>query len=144
MADVHRFGHVGRTEIDDRCPGLRGLIEEQVFSARGSLQGVGQRCRLEPEIKEAGAGNLHLFAIIIDLQLGNHVGRHLTRVELSGLRQRHQGVALIIAKLRVRARAHQHGRNVSVRQGSHYRLSEALFDELMGEHGLARLPELHG
>ena len=109
VADVHGLGHVGRAEIHDHGPRLRGRLEEEVFAARGGLQGLGQRGRLEPEIKEAGAGNLHRLASIADVKLGDHVGGQLARVQLPGLGQRHEGVGLVIAELGVRAGADQDG-----------------------------------
>jgi hypothetical protein len=68
----------------------------------------------------------------------------LARVHLPGFGERHEGVRLVVAEFRVRARADEDGGNVSVRQGSAYRPLEALFEEFVGEHYLRELNELHG
>ena len=109
VADVHGLGHVGRAEIHDHGPRLRGGLKEEVFAARGGLQGLGQRRGFEPEIKEAGAGNLHLLTDIADLKPGDHVGGQLARIHLPGLGERHEGVGLVVAEFRV-----GHGRTRTV------------------------------
>ena len=38
VADVHRLGDVRRTEINDDRARLRGLLEKQMFAARGGLR----------------------------------------------------------------------------------------------------------
>ena len=85
VADVHGFGHVGRAEIYDHCPRMRGGFKEEVFPARGGLEGLGERRRFEPEVQEACAGNLHPLTSIADIQFGDHVSRQLARVEFPGL-----------------------------------------------------------
>ena len=126
---------LGELKSTTTVRGCAGGLEEEMFAARGGLQGLGQRRRFEPEIQEAGAGDLHLLATIADLKFGDHVGGQLARVQFPGLGQRHERVGLVIAELRVRARADQHRGNVSVRQDGSHRLLEALFDEFVGEHG---------
>src|ERR1019366_7583259 len=97
-------------------PRVRSWLKEEVFSARGRLQGLGERCRFEPEVKEACAGNLHALAHIADLKLGDYVCRQLAWVQFPGLGERHQRVGLVIAELRVRTGADQDCGNVSVYQ----------------------------
>ena len=56
--------------------GCAALREEQMFAARRGLQGVcARRRRLEAEIEEAGARDLHLFAPFGHVQLRHHLGR---------------------------------------------------------------------
>ena len=55
----------------------------------------------------------HTFAHV---ELGEHVGGELARVQLPRLGQRHQRVGLVVAELRVGARADQDGGDVRVRQ----------------------------
>ena len=123
---------------------MRRGFREEVFPARGGLQGLGQRLRFEAEVQETGAGDLHLLAAVGDIEFGDHVGGQLARVQFPGLGQRHQGVGLVIAEFGVRAGADQNGGNVSVRQDSTHRLLEALFDEFVREHWLKELNGLHG
>src|ERR1035437_930237 len=41
MTDVHRLGHIRRTEIDDYALWMPGGFEEEMFPARSRLQGCG-------------------------------------------------------------------------------------------------------
>jgi hypothetical protein len=97
---------------------------------------MGEGFRFEPEVKEAGAGDRDGLTTITDLEPGDHVSRQLAWIQLPGLGQRHQGVGLVIAELRVRARSDQDAGEVSVGQDGVHRFLEALFDELVREHGL--------
>ena len=117
VADVHRLGHVGRTEIHDHGARLRGAVSKKRCSPRAAdCQRLRQRGGLEPEIQEAGAGDLHLLAAVANVEFGEHVGGQLARIHLPRLGQRHEGVALVIAELRVGAGPDQHGGDVGVRQ----------------------------
>ena len=144
MTDVHRLGHVRRTEIHHHGPRLRGWVKEEVFSARGGLQGFGQHRWFEAEIEKAGARSLDFLTTIADLKFGDHVGGQLARVHFAGLGQRHEGVGLVIPELRVRAGADENGSYVSVRQNGVYGLLETLFDEFVREHGAEEVKGLEG
>ena len=139
---MHGLRHVGRAEIDNHGSRLRGSREEKVVSARGGLQGLGQRRRLESEVQETGAGNLHRLTYITDRELGDHVVGQQARVKLPGLGQRHEGIGLVVAEFRVRAWADLDCGDGCVWQYSLHRLLEALFYEFVGEHRLKQLKEL--
>jgi hypothetical protein len=123
---------------------MQSWFKEEVLAAHGGLEGLDERCRLEPEVKEACASNLHWVTSISDVKLGDHVSRQLPWVQFPGLGQCHEGVGLVIAEFRVRTGADQNVGNVSLRQNSAHRPLEALFDEFMGKHCLKELNGLHG
>ena len=50
------------------------------------------------------------------VQLCQHIRRQLARIQLSRLGQGHQGVALVIAKFGIGARAHEDGGGIRIRQ----------------------------
>ena len=116
VADVHRLGHVRRAEINDHGSRLRGLVKKQMFAARGAGQRLRERGILQPEIQEARAGDFHFFAKFGNVQLGQHVGGELARIQFARLGQRHQRVALVIAKFRIGTGADENGGDIGVRQ----------------------------
>ena len=131
MADVHRLGDVGRTEINDDGARLRGLVEKQMFAARGGFERLREHGGFQPEIQEARAGDFHFLAPIGNVEFGQHVRGELARIHFPRLGQRHQRVGLVIAEFRVGARAHENDGNVSIRHDRAHRLLEVLFDEFV-------------
>ena len=130
VADVHRLGHVGRAEIHHhRARLVVPARRTGVRRARPTSSAPASAAGFEPEIQEAGAGHLDLLAAVADLQLGEHVGGQLARIQLPGLGQRHQRVGLVVAELGIGAGTDQHGRSVCVRQDGAHGCLEALFDE---------------
>ena len=116
MADMHRFGGVGGTEVDNHRARLGSLFEEQVPALRGGLQRPGQGGRIKAEIQEASPGDLDRLAPAGQIELGDHCGGQVARIHLPRLGQRDQGVGLVIAEFRVRAGADQNGCGVRLRQ----------------------------
>ena len=145
VADVHRLGDVGRAEIHDHGARLRWRAGRRgVRPARRTASVSSQRGGLQAEVEEAGAGDLHLSRSNRHVESGEDVGGQLARVHLPGFGQRHEGVGLVIAELGVGAGPDQDGGDVGVRQNRLHGCLETLFDELVGEHGLGELHELHG
>ena len=101
VADVHRLGHVGRTEINDHGPRASRFLEEQMFAPRGRFQRLCERGGVEPEIQKTCAGDFDRFAPLGDIKGRDHIRGQLAWVHLARLGQRHQRVDLVIAELRV-------------------------------------------
>ena len=102
MADVHRLGDVGRTEIDHDAV---GLVRERATPSRSSCKSSHRlrrhRLRLEGEIDETGAGDRRRFAPFPDLEMLDDLLRERARIFSALLRQDERGVRLIIAEARV-------------------------------------------
>jgi hypothetical protein len=79
-------------------------------------EGIGESVGLESEIQKTWPGDLDRFAAIGDVELPDDLGSELARVELVALGQAHEGVGLVVAKLRVGAGTDEDARNVGVRQ----------------------------
>ena len=107
-----------------------------MFAARRRRQRRDEGGILQPEIQKARTRDFHRLAHIAQVQLRENVAGQLARVEFARLRQCHERRALIIAKLRVRTRAHEHGGRVGVRQHGADGQLQTLFDLFVGQHGL--------
>ena len=117
VADVHRLGDVGRTEIHDDGARLGGLSRRTDARRARPIAGFRRApSGLSRKFRKPGAGDLDLLAPRGDVESGEHVGGELARIQFARLGQRHQRVALVIAELRVGAGAHEHGGNIGVRQ----------------------------
>ena len=117
VAHAHRLGHVGRTELNHNGFRFCRLARRNRCSPRAAdCQRLRQRGRFEPEIQEAGPGDLHFLANLRNFEFGEHVRSELTRIQFARLGQRHHSVALVIAKLRVGTRTDQNGGDISVWQ----------------------------
>ena len=116
VADVHRLGDVGGTEINDDRPGRRGRLKKQMFTARRGFERLREGGIFEMEIQEAGAGNFHRLANFSNVQFCQHVGGQLARIHFARLGQRHERVGLVIAKFRVGTGTDQNGGDIGVRQ----------------------------
>ena len=136
MPDVHRLGHVRRTEINHHGSRLRGLVKKQVFAARGGLERLRERGMLQPEIQEARAGDFNLLADFSNIQSCQNIGCELTRIQLSRLGQRHQRITLVIAKFRVGTRTDENRREVRLRQNGADGMLQTEFDLFVREHAV--------
>ena len=98
-------------------------------SASGRLlQRSSQRGKVQVEIQKTRPGDFHPVAPLRNLKLSEHVRGQLPRVEFPRPGQRHEGVALVIPELRVRAGTHEHGRGVRIRQNRLDGFLQAEFD----------------
>ena len=96
--------------------GCAAFGKKQMFAARGGFQRLRQDGIFQPEIQEAGTGDLHLFANIRNIEFRNNIGGKLARIQFPRFGQRHQRVGLVVAKFGIRARTDQNGGDIGVRQ----------------------------
>ena len=69
VADVHRLGDIGRTEVNNNATRPVGFLEEQRAAPGGVCASACRHGgRLEAEIQEAGSGHLHRLAPLGDVQ----------------------------------------------------------------------------
>src|SRR5437016_11948519 len=103
---MHRFRDVWRTEIHyDRAWLRRLLVEEMLTPGRGLKRR--RHCRgLEMKIEETRPRDFNLVAPLPDVQLAQHVGGELPRIQLSLLGQGHERSRLVIAEPGIRTRTH--------------------------------------
>ena len=87
-----------------------------MFTARGGFQCLRQDGNFQPEIQEAGTGDLHFFAYIRNIKFRNDIRGKLARIQFPRFGQRHQCIGLVIAEFGIWTRAHQNGGNIGVRQ----------------------------
>ena len=87
-----------------------------MFAARRGLKRLDHYGRFQPEIQEARAGDFSLFAKFRNIEFGQHVRGKLARIHFPRLGQRHQRVALVIAKFGIGARTDKNHGGVSFRQ----------------------------
>src|SRR5262245_28106608 len=106
MPDMHRFGDVRRTEVDDDLLRLRGAWYPEMLVARKLRETGRQRLGLEPEIDEPRTGNLRRRTKISHLQLVDDLLRNLPWVRLRLLGEDHGDIRLVITKARVIRRHH--------------------------------------
>ena len=78
-------------------------------------EGIGEGVGLEPEIEKTRPGDLDRFTAVGDVELLDDLGSEFARVELVALGQAHEGVGLVVAKLRLGAGADEDARDVGVR-----------------------------
>ena len=116
MPDVHRFGDVRRTEVDDDGPWLRRLRHKGTFGASLGLKRLGQRRGFEAKIDEACPRQFHTLAPFTDVELRHHLTGDLARIHPPLLGKRYQRVALVVAELWVGARADQQRGGLGARQ----------------------------
>ena len=134
MPDMHRFGDVRRTEIDDDGARVFRFLDEGKFVAGGGVQRLRQRGCVKAKIDEAGARQFHFFAPFADIQPGQYLGCKLARIHLPLLGQRHQRVALVVAELRIGARADEQRPNVRIRKNLASGLLQTVLEKSM-DHG---------
>jgi uncharacterized protein YjhX (UPF0386 family) len=137
------FGDVGRAEIHHDAAGLRRLAEEQMFAPRGRLQCGSEHFRLKAKIQKARTGDLDFIAQGGHVEFGEDIGGELARIEFARLGHGHQGVGLVIAKLRI-TRAHENGSDISVRQHRADSFLESELDLFMWQHGNYLTTDGHG
>ena len=89
----------------------------------------------ESEIQEAGPGDLDAVAPRAHVEAGQHLGRELTRVQLSLLGQRHERGGLVIAELRIRTGPNAEGGGGGVGQDGGDGEAQTLF-EFEVQHGV--------
>ena len=75
VPDVHRLGHVGRTEVNNNGAGPGRLFKKQVPLLRRLAQRPGQGRGLEAKVQETRAGHLHRLAPVGDVQPARHCPR---------------------------------------------------------------------
>src|SRR4051812_40904017 len=114
MANVHRLGDVWRTEIDDDGARILRRFIKEMQPLQGARESSADRFALKAEIEESGAGDFDGFTPLLDIELSDDLLGELTRIAFAFLRQRHEGVALVIAEFRVRARAHLNRRRIGI------------------------------
>ena len=102
-----------------------------MFPAHRSLKRLRDGLRLEAEVQETGPGDLDLLAPPAHIELRQHVGGELARVQLARLGQRHERVRLVIAELRIRTGADEQGRRARVGQDGNDGRVKLLFEELV-------------
>ncbi len=129
VTDVHRLGDIGRTEIDHDRARLGRLLEKQVFAAKRANECFADGGWFEGEIEKAGAGDLDFVAPLGDVELGFDVGGQLARVHLALFGERHESVALVIAELGVRCRAHENAGDIRVRENGANGFLQFLFEK---------------
>ncbi len=134
MADVHGFGDVGGTEVDDDGAGVWGWGDEGEWGGGGGGEGLGEGGGFKAEVQEAGAGDFDGLAPGGDVERGEDLFGELARVEAAGAGEAHEGIALVIAEARVWAGADEDGGGVGVREDGADGLLESGLEEGM-EHG---------
>ena len=134
VSDVHGLGDVRRTEINDDGARRGGVVEEQMFAPGGGINCLRERGWQETEIQEARAGDFNFLAEGRDVELRDHIGGELARIEFARLGQGHQRVGLVVAEFSV-ARADKDGRNIGVRQHQADGLLQKEFDLFVRQHG---------
>jgi hypothetical protein len=82
-----------------------------MLAARSGFERLCEGGIFQPEIQEARAGDFHFFANIRNIELRQHIGGELARIHFPGLGERHERIALVIAKFRVGTWADQNGGN---------------------------------
>ena len=113
MADMHRPGRVGRDIFDiDLLPGpCRGLS-----IGRARLEKVSQmplpEHRREPQIDEAGAGDLKALNVLVAAQSADQLFRHRARVQAERLGQHHRRIAGEIAMAGIARRLDRDARKI--------------------------------
>ncbi|EEF61636.1 hypothetical protein Cflav_PD4676 [Pedosphaera parvula Ellin514] len=111
-----------------------------MLTAHGGLKRCSQGGVLQPEVQEAGTGNLDLFTDIIYIQFGQNVGGELARVHFPLLGQTHEGVALVIAELGIRTGANQDAGDIRTGQNRGDCLLQTRFYGFMGQHRVVTSP----
>ena len=135
MPDVHGLGDVGRTEVDQDRPGTGRRLIKQMFALEGFAQGRSDRPALQAKIQKARAGDLDPLAPWGDIEFLEDFLGELARIALAFLGQGHEGIALVIAKLRVRARPNLHGGQIRLRQQSGHGGAQFFFDAFVQHRG---------
>ena len=136
MADMHRFGHVRRTEIDhDPFPGT-ALADTEPLVSKQFRAFLLQGRAVQSEINEAGSGNARRLGDIGDVEMGHDLCRHLSGIFPPLFSEHHGRVGLVIAKTRIGG-----GRQLPAlgQTGLGQRLAQSL-----GQNGLERLHEVCG
>ena len=114
VADVHRLGHVGRRVVDDDRARLGGGAVKKMLALGRADEGIGEGVGLEPEIEKTRPGDIDRLAAVGDVELLDDLGGEFAGVELVALGQAHEGVGLVVAKLRLGAGADEDARDVGV------------------------------
>ena len=86
-----------------------------MFATRGGFERLREQSIFQSEIQETGTGDLNLFANFGNIELGQHVGSELARIQLTLFGERHERVRLIIAEFRI-TRADEHDGGIGIRQ----------------------------
>ncbi len=107
VSHVHGLRHVGRRVIHDERAGRGNLGDAQSWIAGHDPNLLRQPIVTQPQIDEAGSGNLRGAAKIADIQTRHQLARDLPRRTTQPLAQRHRHVGLIIAKSSVLRRLDQ-------------------------------------
>ena len=128
VPDVHRLGDIWRTEINHHRAPLPRRLEDLLATARDLREHLCQRGGLEAEIEEPRAGQLDRLAPFRHVEFREHVRAELARIQLALLRHGHQRARLVIAKLRIRARADENAAELGVGQNRGDGLLQAGFE----------------
>src|ERR1700704_4604525 len=101
VADVHRFRHVGRTEIDhDFSWSCRSCHAEPVIAQ--NLAGfLSDRFRAQSEINKAGTGHARRLAPFTDIEMLENFRGDISRLLAALLAKDERSVALVIAESRI-------------------------------------------
>src|ERR1039458_7059849 len=95
--------------------GAATLSKNKWSAGRRRVERLREDGIFQPEIQEACAGDFHFFADVGHVQLGERVGGELARIQFPHLGERHQRVALVVAKFWI-ARTNKHDGNIRIRQ----------------------------
>jgi hypothetical protein len=144
MADVHRFGDVGRTEINNYRSGLAGFLEEQMVAARRGPQRFRKSIRLKSEVQETRAGDFHLLAPLTDIEFRDDVRSKLAGIELARLGQSHHRIALVITKLGVGTRLNENVGDICAGQHRPDSFLKSQFNLIVWQHEFDLTTDGHG
>jgi len=116
MADVHRLGDIRGAEINDDGARLCSGRKKQVLARDGFIETGAEGSGRQAEIQEAGAGDFDFLTERGHVEFRHDIGGELAGIQCSSFSDGNQGIALVIAKFRIRARADEHGADVGVRE----------------------------
>ena len=101
MTDMHRLGHVRRSEINHDSPSRFFLCNAQPFISQDFDRLFRHRARTQCEIDKTHAGDHRRFAKITNIEARDDFLREISRIFVPLLCQHESSIGLIIAEARI-------------------------------------------
>ncbi len=105
VPDVHELGDVGGAVVDDDPLRLGGHLDAGVRVLEHLGRDLREHVRPDADVDEAGAGDLHRLAQVVEVEACHQVGRDLAGRTTLLLREAEGDVALEVPELRLRRRS---------------------------------------
>ena len=101
VADVHRLGHIGRSEINHNAPRRFRLRDAESFIAQDVGGSFSNGARTQRKVDETGTCDDRRFANVANIKIAGDFLRNLTRIFAPLFSEHQSPIRLVIAEARI-------------------------------------------